>query len=116
MAYEDVKILLHGRNRKKFSNNTYLYTDEDWDGSEQIVMKLHEHPIAIFTKNYVALSACNWYTNTTKDRLNVALQIARTPLCVFQKHFRWYIRNHERNTDYLFFTGIKVNYDGTIRI
>ena len=109
--YEDVKAQLHGRPRKKIANNTYLelitVTDEEY-----INMYLHGYNIATFTKNYIVLSSCGWHTRTTKNRLNMALELAGLPytIRIYQEKYTWYIGEF----DYKFYDGMKVDYDGRV--
>jgi len=111
MAYEDVKVKLHGRTMKKIANNTYL----EYDSSEDCIdMHLHGYYIAMFNKDYVELSSCGWDTSTTKRRLNMALDIAHIPLSVYQHDYIWYIGNTNPKLDKPFFDGIRLTYDGNI--
>lgn len=123
MAYEDVEVMLKGRSRKKIANNTYLDCYdivEEGDGA-LIKMSLHGNVIAYFTSSVVQLFSSGWRTNTTKNRLNMALDIAAISpkMCIYQRNWEWYLpcynpEGHAPFCDIPFFDGIKLDYKGTI--
>ena len=111
--YEDVKAQLHGRPRKKIANNTYL--ELDVMDSDKINMYLHGNRIASFTKNHITLSHAGWYTRTTKDRLNLALELANMLNVIYQHKWQWYISGIYKQHEQKFYGGIQLRYDRTIR-
>lgn len=111
MAYEDVKAILEDRASKKIANNTHLHSHPDG-----IVMNLHGNGIATFAKGYIKLSSAGWRTNTTKDRLNTALVVARIPLknVVYQHDWVWYFGWYNPKHDVVFYDGIMLDYQGNV--
>jgi len=123
MAYEDVKAELYGREREKVANNTYLElgTYPNKNDGDFVNMYLHNNIVATFNKDHIRLFSSGWYTDTTKNRLNMALGMARVRpyFRVYQRNWIWHIgwyslaRGHNP-TDPVFFDGIKLNYQGDI--
>jgi hypothetical protein len=112
MSYKDAKEELHGRQRKRVANNTWL---ERYFMDDGIHMYLHGNRIATFTKEYIRLSSARWWTKTTKNRLNLALDLAVVKGTVYQHKYVWYIYNLRRPRYHeQFFDGIKLNYDGEV--
>ena len=109
--------------RRKIANNTYLTDEHNLCGgrcnylcfrhSYCIAMKLHCNTVAEFHPNYIVLSSAGWRTKTTKDRLNLALQIAGLTYRIWQEDWEWYYGN---NTMYILFNErMTIKYDGTVR-
>ena len=91
MSYKDVEAkLYHGH--RKVANNTYLTDDRNGMRPEQesISMRLHGNLIARFYPDYLELYSAGRHTQTTKDRLNLALGIALIPGRIFQRDWQWY--------------------------
>ena len=76
---------------KKIANNTYIRYE---DG--QIIIKLHETDIVrILPCGDIVLNTDNWYTRTTKDRINA--HIGHLGHIVQRKH-EWYYVPKSDNT------------------
>jgi len=95
------------------ANNTYLKRGAFAD---LVGMSLHGNRIATFTKDYIKLSSAGWHTRTTKDRLNLALSMAKVKGIVYQHDWVWYIcnKNHLTYYDVVLFDGIRINYEGEV--
>ena len=111
MSYQDVKDkLYHGH--RKIANNTYL-TLHDGNNSypypEAIKMRLHGNTVAIFNQEFMELYSAGWHTTTTKNRLNLALELANCPQGVGQHNYTWYLYGKLQ-----FYDGIKIDYTGKI--
>ena len=138
--YEKVKSLLYhsyGCYHKKIANNTHLtlieniyYPDHIGIGIEVVVMKLHGNTVAKFYPDKVCLFDGGWRTNTTKNRLNLALNMAGILAYVYQKDWEWYIHDepdiyvyqkdgewyiHDESDIMVKFTsGMMLSYDGEL--
>ena len=78
-------------------DNTMVEIDGD-----EIVVKLHFHPIAKIGKNSIQISSCGYRTKTTKSRLNAILSHFGVER-IYQKDFVWYINNE------LFIDGMSIS-------
>ncbi len=110
--YSDVKERLHGKLWKRIANNTYLESSEyhGWDEDGYISMYLHGHCIATFFKDCIELSSCGYGTMVTKNRLNLALEIAKVPNSrIIQRNWVWYIDSDVRTR---FTNGMRIDYNG----
>jgi len=109
MSYQDVKDkLYHGH--RKIANNTYLTLYED---SKEITMRLYGNVVAIFNPKYIELYSAGWHTTTTKNRLNLALDLAGIQgYSVWQHDYQWYYGY--LLTGELFKDGMKLSYSGNI--
>ena len=112
MSYQNVKDkLCHGH--RKIANNTYLLLGEE-EGEEYVVMKLHGYVIAIFYTKYLELCSAGWHTMTTKNRLNLALELAGIHTKgIFQQDWQWHYGNYNPNA-INFREGIKISYTGEV--
>ena len=61
------------------------------------VLKLHGNIIAKIESHNLFITSAGWETNTTKERLNVVLQLANRTLKVFQKDFTWYLWDYSKD-------------------
>ena len=121
--YEKVKSLLYhsyGRYHRKIANNTHLtlieniyYPDHIGIGIEVVVMKLHGNTVAEFYPDKVCLFDGGWRANTTKNRLNLALNMAGILAYVYQKDWEWYIHD-ESDIMVKFTSGMMLSYDGEL--
>jgi len=115
MSYQDVKDKLY-RGHRKIANNTYLTLhkgDDSYPYPEAIKMKLHGNTVAIFTQEFLELFSAGWYTQTTKERLNLALDLAGIDGCgVWQHDCQWYFCY--LLTGVKFCDGIKIDYAGEV--
>ena len=114
MSYQNIKDrLFHGH--RKIANNTYLL--ENQYGEKQIDMELYGNLIARFYPEYFQLYSANWYTTTTKNRLNLALDIARilnpSQKRIYQKDGQWYYGNYHKYTT-KFYNRMKIDYSGKV--
>jgi hypothetical protein len=120
--YQDVKNILH-RGHKKVANNTCLTLEEDrFMDTENIVMRLHGNIVAIFYLDHIQLYSAGWYTTTTKNRLNMALNLANitnsvrfgSPLRhIYQVGYQWYYGNYHKG-DTKFAGSMCINYEGKV--
>jgi len=118
MSYQDVKDrLYHGH--RKIANNTYLElrqldittVEEGWTKEEFVDMRLHGNLIARFYPTHLQLFSVGWYTNTTRRRLNLALELANIGYSVYQVKHQWYYGSHR----YIeFYDGIRIGYTGKV--
>jgi hypothetical protein len=69
------------------SDNTIVEIVDD-----EIIVKLHFHPIARISKNSIQISSCGYRTKTTKSRLNAILSHFGVER-IYQQDFVWYINN-----------------------
>lgn len=114
MVYQEIKDkLYHGH--RKIARNTKLQLvqvpsmEEDYVGEGKwIKMTLHDNIIAKFYPNHLELFSCGWYTPTTKDRLNLALQLAGVPYYIYQKDWEWFYGTYE--VAVVFEEGMGINY------
>jgi hypothetical protein len=112
MSYADVQAALHGRQRKKIGNHTYLEKV-----GEEIHYILWGTSVAIFTPNKIKLYAGGYQTSTTKDRINKALALAvdtDPKPYVFQEDWQWYLQTVVGKSAGAteFSEGISLNYNG----
>jgi len=119
MSYTNVKNqLYHGH--RKIANNTYLTLTDAYDQpgmlrSECIEMRLHGNLIARFHPDYLELYSAGWHTQTTKDRLNLALDIALVAgRKIYQSSQQWYYGDLYHEGDLAFREGMKVDYQGNV--
>ncbi len=124
MSYQQVKDkLYHGH--RKIANNTYLTLEpgnreEDAvtgyyeEVSGYIQMRLHGHVIAKFYPDRLELYSAGWHTRTTKNRLNLALELAGLRSYIYQRNYHWYYHSHYYGVGIEFKEGIKINYGGTV--
>lgn len=122
MSYQDVKDRLY-RGHRKIANNTWLLILDEYMPSERIVMSLHSNDIAVFYPNHLKLYSAGWYTTTTKDRLNLALDLAKTKYVanveypyrrrIYQVDYQWYYGNYHKG-DTRFTEGMCIGYDGKV--
>lgn len=117
MSYQDVKDrLYHGH--KKIANNTYLTLHETDTPEEYIFMMLHGNVVARFNPDGIELFSAGWHTSTTKNRLNLALELAKLPTChykrVYQLNYQWFYGHTSPQFDTKFYDGIKIDYTGNI--
>lgn len=114
MPYQDVKDrLYHGH--RKVANNTYLGIEIANYGNdrEYVVMRLHGNVVAVFYPTYLELFSARWHTTTTKNRLNLALNLAGIPGTVYQNHWEWFYSNDryaDGKVSIVFTEGMKLNY------
>lgn len=109
--YQDVKALVP-RGYKKVANNTDLVLDAvGVEGLEAIWMRLHGSVVAKFYPSYLTLYSARWFTNTTKNRLNLALEIAKVPGSVVQEDWCWWYM--KQGFRIAFVEGMRLGYDGT---
>lgn len=114
MSYQNVKNqLYHGH--RKIANNTRLVLARDVpQHTECVVMTLHSNVVARFYPKYIQLYSCGWHTPTTKDRLNLALDIALvTHRKIYQNNWQWYYSNYH-GKDHTFEDGMKIDYQGSV--
>lgn len=80
-------------NKKPFrKQNMYVEVDNN-----KSFLYLHNNLIAILdANNNLSISNANWFSNTTKDRLN-ALPNVR----IQQKNYVWYLNGIEWNGDFI---------------
>lgn len=122
MSYQNIKDrLYHGH--RKIANNTYLLRNQY--GEEQIDMELHGNLVARFHPDYLQLYSAGWHTTTTKDRLNLALELAgitnykdytglpRFHARIFQKNYQWYYMI-DIIPPVRFYGGMKIDYTGRV--
>jgi hypothetical protein len=70
----------------KLENNTYVEKDNN-----QYSIILHGSYIAKITQDTIILNAGNYFTHTTKDRLNKILSDNQVPYRIYQDHFTWFL-------------------------
>jgi len=128
MSYQDVKDRLY-KGHRKIANNTYLQLEEYYLGdntevpAECIDMRLHGNLVASFHKGCFYLYSAAWHTTTTKDRLNLAISLARVNennltrngklLKFYQVGYQWYYGNYHKR-DPKFVEGMCINYNGEV--
>ena len=89
MGYQEIKDTLY-RGHRKIANNTKLELCEGTH-EECIDMRLHGNVVARFYPDYLELFSGGWYTPTTKNRLNLALDVAGVcGYSVWQHNYHWY--------------------------
>lgn len=107
--YEEIKArLYHGH--RKVANNTHLKLWED-DDTEGVDMYLYGNLVAEFRPDYLRLDSAGWYTHTTKDRLNMALQMGHCLGHIYQEDWTWY-HGKCHHAGIPFRDGMKFNYYG----
>ncbi len=122
MSYQDVKNkLYHGH--RKIANNTYITLGNEGVRvdvreppsikllSEHINMRLHGYLVARFYLEYLELHSAGWYITTTKNRLNLALDLAGISGKVYQRDWQWYYAPLGC-LDIEFENGMKIAYNG----
>jgi len=111
MSYQSIKDRLY-RGRRKIANNTYLTLEyyEVAPDAECIQMRLHGNLVAEFQPDYLLLFSAGWHTNTTKNRLNLALELAGIGYGIWQQNWTWYYRD----PGIPFKDGMKLNYSGEV--
>ena len=101
MNYKQAKTKLatpRNKQSKKLANNTYLERR-----GENIAIRLHQTDIIIITpKNHYILNNGDWFTPTTKSRLNDYL-----PCYITQSKGIWYLGNGS-----LYYNGMELNSKG----
>jgi len=132
--YQDVKDrLYHGH--RKVANNTYLKLEPAYYEDEHITMTLHGNLVAMFHPEYLELYSAGRHSNTTKNRLNLALELAKMPIewlyvanveypywrKIYQHNWDWYYGNFYAFDATLgklepFTEGMRINYDGTVAV
>ena len=114
--YREVKEVLKGRPRKKISNHTYLeshaYTDDL--KPNEIGYKLWNTYVAIFKPNVIILNSGGYYTMTTNNRINSALNSVGISERVYSHRGTWYYGDGDWHNDKPFYDGLKVSYSGDI--
>lgn len=116
MSYQDVKDrLYHGHRR--IANNTYITLEDggtvDVPG-EYVDMRLHGNLIAGFFPHYLQLYSAGWHTTTTKNRLNLALELANIVRAhIVQSNWDWFYLTGIM-PPVPFYDGIKIDYTGNI--
>lgn len=104
----------------KLENNTYVYwrnyTHENNQPYYEII--LHGSIIATITEDKITLDNNDYYTMTTKDRLNKVLADNKIPFRIYQSHFDWYLYpvnnaygNVNENYRIPFYNGISFVYE-----
>lgn len=136
MSYQDVKDRLY-RGHRRIANNTYLMLDGNSNISvdirepsdirklsEHIDMELHGNLVARFYHNHLELYSAGWHTTTTKNRLNLALELAQVNRLaddsyrvwnkkIYQVDYQWYYGNYHKG-DTRFTEGMCINYNGKV--
>jgi len=88
---------------KKIAGHTYrLETPEGY------TIRYHDTDIVTVTGNTVTLDSGGWYTKTTKERINDALQEAGRSCYISQKAGEWYLVDREKETRVPFSNGMHV--------
>jgi len=76
-------------------------------------MGLHGNLVARFYPDHLKLYSAGWYTQTTKDRLNLALDIAGIyGYSVWQHDYQWYYGYLLTGVE--FYDGMKIDYTGEV--
>lgn len=111
MAYEDVVEGLHGRERKKYGNNTYLELGDD---GNSVKLVYHNTIVAVFKPDMVILNSSGWHTSTTKERLNWAMHLAGiNDSYISQVGGIWYLTKRDGKKA-AFYEGMKIDYSGDV--
>lgn len=102
--------MLTSRGQKKIGNNTYLRRRD----AATIGLQYHETDVVTFTPSGLVLTSGGWWTKTTKERINWALE-ALGLYCV-QDGGNWYVSTNwqDKTTWTAFHDGIRVSYRGTV--
>jgi len=90
-SFSDANKLLQGKckNSRKIANNTYLKRR-----CKDIAIQLHQTDIIKFTSNNkIILNTGNWYTRTTKARMNEHLE--KFNVYVEKRQRQWYVLNYD---------------------
>lgn len=112
MSYQNVKDkLYHGH--RKIANNTYLELISHELIEEYITMRLHGHTVAVFTPKHLELYSAGWHATTTKNRLNLALELAGIGSWIYQARHQWYYGCGYKDHP-LFKDGMKISYNGEV--
>lgn len=123
MGYQDVKDRLY-RGHRKIANNTRLVLARDVPKhTECIVMTLHGNVVARFYPTHIQLFSAGWHTTTTKNRLNLALDLAKTKYVanveypyrrrIYQVDYQWYYGSYHKG-DPKFSDGMYIDYIGKV--
>lgn len=105
--FKDVEALLTSRGQKKIGNNTYLRRRSDYS----IGLQYHATDVVTFTPSGMVVTSGGWYTTTTKERINWALE--SVGLYVYQEKGTWYLQDRQLDRT-VFHDGIHMSYQGEI--
>ncbi len=97
------KALLHGQSLGM--GNTHVHTAQLPNLESVGYLYLHGNLIATYERNNggvntLTITNCNWWTPTTKERLNGILKVFGVNWHIYQKDYTWFImdfmkRSHE---------------------
>ena len=84
---------LETRDSRKICKNTYLKVLERYlHGAPKVIgLLLHKTFIVTFEPDRIVLDTGGWWTVTTKDRINIGLQMVGLWPGLFSKNNQWYI-------------------------
>lgn len=119
MSYQDIKDkLYHGHKRLANNTNLILIPKETIDGvefPEYVVMNLHGHAVVKFYPDHLELFSAGWHTPTTKNRLNLALELAGIPGGIRQRDWCWFYGTFGCIKPTIDFKdGMKIDYTGKV--
>ena len=94
---------------KPIANNTRLYKH----GFDAYVIKLHGNVIMIIYSDRNEIFDGDWKTSTTKERLN---RYIPRGFRVYQKDWRWYLKDSNNDVDYRFDDVRWIHNDGRVML
>jgi len=82
--------------QRKLANNTYLRVEQNGDGKEVCIVKLHATDIIELHSDHVVLKDGGWQTITTRGRMN-----EYCPINVASTHGQWFVTygTYQRETE-----------------
>jgi len=118
MNYFDIEQKLWGKYRnktsRKIANNTYLQRR-----GNGIALRLHDTDVVTYYHVSIVLNTDGFWTNVTKDRINVGLELAGIPWSkahVFTDNRVWYVGHWDDPKPWtgIYADGITLDYEGNI--
>lgn len=106
MSYDELDELLGGKSEKKVGHNTIIHKNYDGD----IAIKYHNTDIVTINRlDNIKLNNGNWYTSTTKGRLN---QLVPPNVSIYAKKGEWRVK--AANGEFPYKNGMIITADGNV--
>lgn len=106
MSYDELDDLLGGKSEKKVGHNTIIHKNYDGD----IAIKYHNTDIVTINRlDNIKLNNGNWYTSTTKGRLN---QLIPPNVSIYAKKGEWRVK--AANGEFPYKNGMIITSDGNV--
>lgn len=106
MSYDELDELLGGRSEKKVGHNTIIHKNYDGD----IAIRYHNTDIVTINRlDNIKLNNGNWYTSTTKGRLN---QLVPSNVSIYSKKGEWRVK--AANGEFPYRNGMIITADGNV--